>query len=586
MNSKSRDPDAQSDAEQELPILITPTDLPAQEQIPENELSPPIPTKVTQRKIQRALEAQLDPDLDTIVQILVSFRNDTTPSADQARHTSGEAAARVAYIGDPENPEYRELTARLRDEWGIEVIENFAPLRTLLVRMPSNRVREFARQDIVRYAELRYAGEKPPNGPVIKTGADRIRIPPAYRSLVDGRIALLDSGVNYDRVVNGRLARVKGNFDCVNANPNQPCISLNAEGDNCCDEYEHGTLVAATLTADSSLADFQGITSIPVDSYRVYGPDPTGEAPTCILDNAAAVRAFNDIVKAHKAGHVYTMIAALMQGERDDPSGLVAAAENAVVAGISVVAPTGNPNPEDNQVLVPALARTVIGAGAVDATDPGGPFTGLQRVGPTDDGRIKPDVQGPTGYYALENYPHDFGLGETSGATPFVAGAGALFAAWLRQNRPDLAVPGVVYALLILSGGFAAVDDQRGTGLLSLPGRGTLWVGKINALRNGYAQRINLTTNNSGVGPANAGPLDAAIWWPESAAIGHRHICLELVPPQGGAGQSSCNEHSVFQRIRAQKAAGTAPWQLRISWVDALATASSQVVYWAAYLRS
>jgi hypothetical protein len=424
-----------------------------------------------------------------------------------------------------------------------------------------------------------------PAGPVIKTGADLIKITPAYRNLTDGRIALLDSGVNYNLPANRRLHRVKENFDCVNRNWGQPCVKVPAEGDNCCDEFEHGKLVAATLTADSPLTDFQGITSIPVDSYRVYGSDPTGEAPTCILDNAAAVRAFNDIVKAHKAGHVYTMIAALMQGERDDPSGLVAAAENAVVAGISVVAPTGNPNPEDNQVLVPALARTVIGAGAVDATAPGSPFTGLQRVGPTDDGRIKPDVQGATGYQALENYPGELEM--TSGAPPFVAGAGALFAAWLRRNRPALAVPGAVYALLILSGRFAAVDDERGTGLLSLPGRGTVWVGKINALQNGHAQRINLTINNPGVGPANAGLLDAAIWWPESEATGHRHICLDLIPPAlGGVGKSSCNDYSVFQRVRAEKAASTAPWQLRIRWVDKLANASTQEVYWAAYLPS
>jgi hypothetical protein len=38
MDSKSPAPYSQSDAEQELPILTTPADLPAQEQIPEEEL--------------------------------------------------------------------------------------------------------------------------------------------------------------------------------------------------------------------------------------------------------------------------------------------------------------------------------------------------------------------------------------------------------------------------------------------------------------------------------------------------------------------------------------------------------------------
>jgi hypothetical protein len=46
MDSKSPAPYSQSDAEQELPILTTPADLPAQEQIPENELLPPVSTGV------------------------------------------------------------------------------------------------------------------------------------------------------------------------------------------------------------------------------------------------------------------------------------------------------------------------------------------------------------------------------------------------------------------------------------------------------------------------------------------------------------------------------------------------------------
>ena len=489
--------------------------------------------------------------------------------------------------------EYQRLVAGLRRYYAIHVERAFGSIRALLVDIPYDLIKGLGDQSLVRYIELNQAGEPPP-GPTA-SGASSIHDQigsESYRDLDGGRIALLDGGVDFSLLplpeANPAGARLLENvqrrFNCLISDPQGPCAEMARDQPDGCGI--HATLVAAVLTGSTTDPAYRGICSVPVDSYRLYA-NVDGD---CGLNVEAALAAF-DYVLQQKG--VYTVVAALIQGDRDDASVLVKKAEEVFAAGISVIAPTGNFSDDPGRqlegdsreiVLVPALARTVLAVGAVDENDITRPHA-LQRAGRVEE-RIKPDVQARTTYPAIDRnwMPGDAGveLSGTSGATPFVAGAAALLHNWLQLNHPELAEPGMVYALLILSGQQGRVDSSNGAGLLKLPGPRPPVLGKI-TLQAGYEQIINLKIDTT-----VEGIFDAAIWWPKAGDDLYRQIYLELLPPADNPEvEPSCDDYSVFQRVRFAGPITAGTWRLRIRWcVHPQNPPLFQDVYWTTCLQS
>jgi len=118
----------------------------------------------------------------------------------------------------------------------------------------------------------------------------------------------------------------------------------------------------------------------------------------------------------------------------------------------------------------PADAKKVIAVGAIDYENwTTGPPESFSSQGPTNDGRIKPEISGPD---KVTSYTYgDSSFYGTSAASPHVAGAAAL----LLSNNPTCSVQGLWNALTNSAIGMAAnmgdsgQDNLYGYGRLNLP---------------------------------------------------------------------------------------------------------------------
>jgi serine protease AprX len=141
------------------------------------------------------------------------------------------------------------------------------------------------------------------------------------------------------------------------------------------------------------------------------------------------------------------------------------AANLAASLGVVVVASAGNSgfDAAHNTLGAPADGRGVIAAGAVD---PLGTRAFFSSVGPTADGRIKPDVaaQGVSVKVASPTSPSLYGLAAgTSFSCPLTAGVAAL----VIQAHPEYTPQQVADALRTTAGQASRPDNLLGYGIVN-----------------------------------------------------------------------------------------------------------------------
>lgn len=473
--------------------------------------------------------------------------------------------------------EHRRIMAEIGPASRAEFIESFWLINSVLVRMPLGAVHGLAHRPDIVYIQLQQGGEEPPIGDGnglndVIDGRARISSDSYFnQNLTGGFIGLLDTGVWFTHVQLSNPSHISFRRDCVNGTTDYCTTGTNLDPT---DRVNHGTSSAAIITANSNQgSDYRGVTAITLDSFKVYYVDSAG---TGRLDTAAVVRAF----QASTAAGDRVVVAEMQADEAGTDYGATSrAANNAFDAGAAVIAANGNFGPDPGSVRAPAKARKAIGVGAVDVATLA-LYSGQSR-GPASDGRIKPDIQGPTNSETASS-ASDTALrvfSGTSGATPYASGAAALFRAFL-VNTGDAASPGQVYAHLILSGQNpnAENDNENGAGLIVMPtGGSSLFRGSV-SISNG--QTINIPLAISGT----LSRIDGALWWPDPTLNDtqtHNDIDLYLVSPTG-VEYPSISGPSVFERARATgSVSGT--WTLRIHGYEV--PAGPQIIYWTAHAR-
>ena len=153
------------------------------------------------------------------------------------------------------------------------------------------------------------------------------------------------------------------------------------------------------------------------------------------------------------------------------------AATMAAARGVVVVNSAGNGglHPARNTLMAPADGQYVLAAGAVDRT---GVRAAFSSVGPTADGRIKPDVAAMGVAVKLARVPTANAYGTANGTSfscPLVAGVVAL----LLQAHPAYSVDDVMLALRATSSQSAAPDNLLGWGTLDAVAAVDLELGSV-----------------------------------------------------------------------------------------------------------
>ena len=229
------------------------------------------------------------------------------------------------------------------------------------------------------------------------------------------KIAIMDTGVNYNHP--DLKENYIGGFDFVN-NDEDPM-----------DDNGHGTHCAGIALGSGKFSGYKNVGVAPMASlyaYKVISSNGTGEVSFLINAFEMAINDGIDVISLSLGN----------DNKLANPDSVLSeAADNAVEAGIVVVAAAGN-NGQKGPISSPGCARNVICVGATDIYDNIAPFSSQGPVNLSNGSYlIKPDVVAPgVKIKSCDLYNGYSILSGTSMSTPHVAGAVAL----ILQNNPDL----------------------------------------------------------------------------------------------------------------------------------------------------
>ena len=453
-----------------------------------------------------------------------------------------------------------ELAQQIAQRGG-RVVEYFTLAGAMRIEAPRGLLGFLNESAQVVHVEATRRGERPPDS--VNDGRDLIDTDPYFNGGATGAgfIALLDTGVWTSHTLLDSPDRVWFREDCVNGNGD--CDDTGAAAYDPNDDFwDHGTSTAAILTGNNDLGDAsRGITASWIDSWKVY--DSAG------LDTTAVHRGYDEAVAWGDQ-----IVVAEIQSTQGPTGSIADDADDAFDAGTITIAANGNYGPGAGSVASPACAHKAIGVGNYDVDSLAA--IASQSRGPTSDSRYKPEIQAPTntdtastsGVATINNF------GGTSGATPYAAGAAAVFADWFGVTSLTTASGGKIYAALINGGpeDWGNFDNTEGTGKFALPLNGTLFLGS-RSVSNNDNEYVDFNV------PAGAQQISAAIWWGENPSNTHRDIDLYLRRPDGSTSESSISSVSVFEHVRVTAPITSGLRDIRIYGYDVPAFQNVTVYY-------
>ena len=295
-------------------------------------------------------------------------------------------------------------------------------------------------------------------------------------------VAVADAGLDEDHGDFG--TRVVGNYDVI------------GDGSTADKHSGHGTHVSCTVLGDGFRGGYGGVAQAADLYFQAMENDNTGNFQSPSLNNLLNT-AYNAGARTHT--NSWGSSAASQQAKYNSETEDVDDRANYYdryyngVEGLTVLFAAGNDGPNSGTVSPPATAKNVISVGNHKNRYSGSPdvmMSGSSR-GPTEDGRIKPDLVAPGGYVRSCKAQEATDTGSatwsntyyleytgTSMATPNAAGAAVMVREYLEEIAQRPSPQGaLVKALLVLG--------AQDIGSRDIPNQDEGW-GRIN-LRNSLA---------------------------------------------------------------------------------------------------
>lgn len=577
--------------------------------------------------------AKISPSLSTspddeLVEVVVAVRGLTRvpllPAYDPDSFDAAETLAerqRILRLVSAQRIDEQSLVVSAIERLGGKIISQLAFGNAVVASLPRGKLTELAKRDDVVHVMPRQvaavamdASGQANTDPTDDASAARawINSDPFYSQYGSSRIiGLIDTGVRWthsllyaypyspeNRIRMARDCHCGG--DLCESIQNPPC-PYNGSDTHSGNGTGHGTKSASILSGRSSMgSSYRGVTSAKIDSWSWH--ELTGEGP-----------AIDVFIKAVYASIFYgnAVVSASLGVDEPYTSSLSSAFDDAYDSGAVVVAANGNTGyldeiectdwPRWGSVLAPGNAHKVLGVGYYNVQDPWeeasceatacdiGPWSAdwaRQSLGPTADGRVKPDIRMPTrsetgcrlSDTCITTYCH------TSGATPYAAGSALLLWNFLYSQGLNPS-PGRIYAAIIAFGdlAFPLFGNMFGAGMFRFGDIGqSSWNTGVRYVAQG--QNSDLTFQI----PAGACRLEAAIWWPEESASPETHadIDLYLYDGTGAVKSQSYASLSVFERIEISgNLSPSGTWKLRMRG-DVVPGGASQTVYYFLYFKT
>ena len=306
-----------------------------------------------------------------------------------------------------------------------------------------------------------------------------------YTTDLDGSgqiVAVADAGLDEDHGDFG--SRVAGSFDVI------------GDGSTADKHSGHGTHVSCTVLGDGFRGGYGGVAQSAQLYFQAMENDNTGNFQSPSLNNLLNT-AYNAGARTHT--NSWGSSAASQQGKYNSETEDVDDRANYYdryyngVQGLTILFAAGNDGPNSGTVSPPATAKNIISVGNHQNRYGGAPDTmmsGSSR-GPTDDGRIKPDLVAPGGYVRSCRAQEATDTGGstwsntyyleytgTSMATPNAAGAALMIREYLEEIAQRPSPQGALVKAIMVLG-------AQDIGSRDIPNQDEGW-GRVN-LRNSLA---------------------------------------------------------------------------------------------------
>ena len=362
-------------------------------------------------------------------------------------------------------------------------------------------------------------------------------------------VAVADSGLDEDHGDFG--TRVVGNYDVI------------GDGSTADKHSGHGTHVACTVLGDGFRGGYGGVAQAADLYFQAMENDNTGNFQSPSLNNLLNT-AYNAGARTHT--NSWGSSAASEQSKYNSETEDVDDRANYFdryyngVEGMTILFAAGNDGPNSGTVSPPATAKNVISVGNHKNRGSGSPdsiWSGSSR-GPTDDGRIKPDLVAPGAYVrscraqeatdtngASWRNSYYLEYTGTSMATPNAAGAAVMVREYLEEIAQRPSPQGaLVKALLVLGaqdiGSRDIPNEDEGWGRVNLrnslapPGGQGIWVDDRSVMSGtGNSKSYSFNVSQS------SGLFKAVLTWSDergsrfSSAQLVNDLDLEITSPDG-----------------------------------------------------